>query len=368
VNSAIRSVDAFEIILPLPEPLRLGEITVPHREYTIVKITDEDGVVGTSYGLSRNAPISLVLLKTIAPTWRNSRLEDYGSTYAQTLKANIPLGSNGIFWRALSLADCAAHDLLAQRARQPLYQYLGGKRRVVPTILVGGYPLADETSHSLAQQMQLMQTYHPYGIKIGSCSDYARDTQRLKTCREALPDGPPLMIDLYWNAQNAERLSREAVKWSEYNMGWIEDPFTFDDFGNLAALSEKLAYPVAAGDEQSGRNHFQHLMDYGRIGVVRLDATVCGGITAFLEICRLAAERNLEVACHVFHLLHSHLAAALPNIRTIEYMPPALHLDAIQLVWESELAWQDGGFAPPTRPGIGYPWDEDALAYYRRHS
>ena len=366
MTTTIRTVDAFEIVLPLPEPLRLGEITVPHREYTIVRITDEDGVVGTAYGLSRNAPIGRVLLKAIAPSWRGSPLADYRSTYARTVKANVPLGSNGIFWRALSLVDCAVHDLLARRAGQPLYAYLGGARRVVPALLVGGYPLTSETDESLGQQMALMQTYNPYGIKIGSSSDYTRDTRRLETCRRTLGGGPPLMIDLYWNAADADTLGTEAVKWAAYNMGWIEDPFPFDDFGNLARLSEILPYPVAVGDEQSGLLHFRHLMDRGRIGIVRLDATVCGGVSAFIEISRMAAERNLAVACHLFHFLHTHLAAALPNVLCVEYMLPALHLDAIQQVWEKDLTWEDGGFAPPSRPGLGHRWDEERLAYYRQ--
>src|SRR5690606_31774883 len=114
---------------------------------------------------------------------------------------------------------------------------------VVPTILVGGYPLPDETASSLAEQMSLMGAYHPAGIKIGSCSDYARDTARLAACREAMPAGPPLMIDLYWNARDAEALAAEAVTWAAYDMGWIEDPFPFDDFHSLATLADALPFP-----------------------------------------------------------------------------------------------------------------------------
>src|SRR5690606_24017223 len=119
----IRPLEAFEIVLPLPEPLRLGEITIPHREYTIVRVVDEDGVTGTAYGLSRNAPISAIVSKTIAPSWRKARLDTYPALYAQTVNANVALGTNGLFWRALSLADCAVHDLLAIHAGQPLWQY-----------------------------------------------------------------------------------------------------------------------------------------------------------------------------------------------------------------------------------------------------
>ena len=265
----------------------------------------------------------------------------------------------------LSLADCALYDLLAQRAEQPLAEYLGGALRPTPTMLVGGYPLPSETPDSLAREMQTLAAYHPSGIKIGSSSDYSKDTQRLATCREAMPDGPPLLIDLYWNAADADSLIEDASQWAAYNMGWIEDPFPFDDFENIRLLAEELSYPVAVGDEQSGIRHFARLMDEGKIGVVRLDATACGGVRAFLQIAEHAAQRNLNVSCHVYHHIHAQLACVAPNVKWLECFLPDGGLDSIQLVWKSDLTWQDGALQPNNRAGAGYDWDEDALAHYR---
>lgn len=368
MSARIRSIDAFEVTLPLPEPLQLGSMTIPNREYAIVRVMDEDGFVGTSYGLSRNAPISAVVLKTMAPSWQGAALEHHQRVYSRVVKSHVPLGTNGIFWRAISLLDCAIYDLLAQRTNQPLYKYLGGDSRVVPSVLVGGYPLATETSGSLAEQIQLMAARNPFGIKIGSSSDYSEDTLRLETCRQVMPDGPPLMIDLYWNATDAQELSEKAREWADFNMGWIEDPFPFDDFESVAHLSNVLSYPVAVGDEQTGLQQFEHLMDHGRIGIVRLDVTVCGGVTAFIRIAAAAATRNLTVSCHIFHHMHSHLAAAIPNVACIEYMLDDFNLDSIHLLWNSNLQWIDGGMAPTDSPGVGYQWNEDAIAYYRKAS
>lgn len=366
MSGILTKLEAFEIILPLPKQLQLGEIVIPHREYTIVRAHDGDGNVGTAYNLSRNAPVAATVQKTVAPFLEGKPFADYDALYAQAVKANTPLGTNGIFWRALSLADCAIHDLLAQRANMPLYEFLGGDFQVTPTMLVGGYPLPSETAVSLTEEIQSLASCNPSGIKIGSASDYAKDTKRLRTCREAMPDGPPLMIDLYWNASDAASLGVEAQKWAEFNMGWIEDPFPFDDFENISQLAKMLPYPVAVGDEQSGTRHFERLMDDGLVSVLRLDATVCGGVKAFVQICKQAAKRNIPVSCHVYQFLHTQLAAAIPNVKWVEVILPKLGLESIHLVRTSDLTWQDGGFAPSKKPGVGYEWDEDALAYYRQ--
>lgn len=363
MNARIARIEAFELRLPLPRPLRLGEMLIPYREYSMVRVYDQDGRFGSAYALSRNAPIAQVVQQTITPFWENQPLEAHQTFYTHTVRANVCLGTNGIFWRALSLADCALFDLLAQRAEQPLAVYLGGTPRRIDTALVGGYPSPDESAASLADWAQVTAARQPAVIKIASTSDYAQDTQRLRAIRSAIPDGPLLAIDLYWRAPDAATLLRDASDWSALGMAWIEDPFPFDDFENIASLADALDYPVAVGDEQSGIRHFRHLMDLGRIDIVRMDPTVVGGVRVFLEIARQAAARGLEVSCHGSPFLNSQLASAIPNGRWIEYLPN--DLEPINALFTEDLPWERGGFRAVSASGAGYPWDEAALTSAR---
>ncbi len=365
-SGLITRIDAFEAILPLPKTLVLGQMVIPHREYSFVRLYDDAGNIGTGFALSRNAPVSATFLRAIAPFWQAKPLDEHEMLYERAVKSNVALGTNGVFWRALSLGDCALYDLRAQRAGQPLAEFLGGQVKNTTTMLVGGYPMPDETSATLAAEMRAMSAYRPAGVKIGSSSDYAKDTRRLAAGREALPEGTPLMIDLHWNAPNAEAVLAHAREWDRFNMGWIEDPFGFDDFENIARLADGLSFPVAVGDEQSGVRHFRRLMDDGHIGVVRLDATVCGGVRAFMTIAALAAERGLSVASHVYHHVHTQLASVVPNVQWVEYFLPTSGLDSIDLVWNRDLEWADGGLVTATEPGMGYHWNEAALERYRR--
>jgi len=366
MSTKISKIETFEVTIPLPKPLLLGATTIAARQYVFVKVYDDEGQHGTAYGLTRDAPIAATITRLIAPRWVNQPLAAHQACYDDTVKGNLFLGTNGIFWRALSLVDCALYDLLARRAGVPLCEYLGGAIRVIPTTLAGCYPVADETPDSLQEQMHHMARYNAAGIKITSSANFARDTERLRICRQAIPDGPPLLNDLYCSAKDAASLLPEAAQWAALNMLWLEDPFPFDDFENMAKLADALPYPVGTGDEQSGVRHFARLMDQGRQKVIRLDATVCGGVRAFIQIAAQAAARGIPISCHVFTHLHSQLAAAVPAVKWIEYMLPESNVESIHRVWNADLTWYDGGLAPTATPGVGYSWDEDAIRFYQQ--
>jgi L-alanine-DL-glutamate epimerase-like enolase superfamily enzyme len=365
LTSFIRRIEAFELAVPLPQPLQLGAITILQREYTVVRVHAENGKAGTAIGLTRNAPVAATVLRSVAPHYLGAAVDDCKKPYERALNANVCLGTNGIFWRALSLVDCALYDLVGQLADLPLGEVLGGEMRPVACIFVGGYPLPDETPASLRAEIRHMRDAGASAIKIGSFGNLVTDTERLFRCREEMPDGLPLMIDLYWQFQSAEELLKFAPQWSQFGIGWIEDPVRFDDYESAARLSEGLTYPVAIGDEQCGLLHFERLMDQGRIGVVRLDATACGGITGFLPIAAAAAQRGLPISCHIFPEMHAQLAALIPEIKWLELFPKENGLDSMHMLLRSEPHIENGCLVPSAYPGLGYEWDEEALIRFR---
>lgn len=352
---------AYEVRVTLPKPLLLGAIAMREREYVMAEVEDEHGLRGYGVALTRDAPVGETIRRLIEPRWVGRSLDDYPVLYDETLKAHRFLGTNGIYWRAISLVDCAVHDLLAKAAGVPLCVYLGGKIQPVAVTLAGCYPTQDETPETLASLMADMERYGAAGIKITSSSDYARDTERLRICREALQSPIPFINDLYSQVPDVQTLLPWAQRWGELNMLWLEDPFWFDEFDAMAELARQLPYPVAVGDEQSGLTHFEHLMHYGQIGIVRLDATVCGGVTGFRRIARAAEERGRYVSSHIFHHLHVHLAAAIPNVRWIEYMLPQAHIDGFSQVVTNDLRWEQGHLVPDDVPGVQYVWGSSVL-------
>ena len=360
----IKTISAYELRVPLPTPLPLAAMTITSRDYTVVEIVDDEGTLGRAVGYARGAPVAATVERMLAPQWQGQVVADPAALHDKTVRGNVMQGTHGIFWRALSLADCALHDLASRRAGLPLAAFLGGALHPVETTLAGCYPVTSETPDSMTALMATMAAYGAAGIKVTSSGDFARDTDRLRICRAALRDSTPLIIDLYGCVPDAASLLPHARAWGELGMAWLEDPFRFDDFEDLAALAAGLDYPVGVGDEQSGLAHFRHLIDYGRIGIVRLDATTCGGVTGFRRIAALAAERGLPVSCHVIHHLHAQLATLLPEGK-VEFMLPETGVDATHLLFETDLAWDSGRLVPGSGPGIGVDWNEAALARYR---
>lgn len=365
MSVSIQSVEAFHLCVPLSRPLRLGQMQIPHREYVFVRITDSEGCIGTALGHARSAPVAAVVKRCVTPFWERESLEEHEQSYKKCVQANVCLGTNGLFWRALSLVDCAIFDLLSRRKKQPLGIFLGGQLRTVPTIIVGGYPTNNETSESLKNEMAHFAGYSPAGVKIASSGDLAKDGQRLAACREALPDKVPLMIDCYWSFQDAKQVLSEVKSWETLHMGWIEDPLQFDDYEGIRLLSEGISFPVAFGDEQCGERAFERLLGTG-LKVLRLDATVCGGVRAFLKIASIAEARGVPVACHVFHPLHQQLAAVCPAVQWLETMLPESDIEAFQKIYPEHLQWENGGLqASPNQVGAGYEWDMEKVEKYR---
>lgn len=367
MSGKIHLIEAFDVVVPLPKPFTLGKINISRREYVMVRVYDDEGNYGTSVGLKRSAPIAETVYQTIVPHLHGRELAEYDSLYNLVKKTNAPLGTNGIFMRALSLVDCATYDLLAKRSNMPLYEYLGGSYRELPYVLVGGYPIPEETKETLQKQAIEMNELKAAVIKIGSCGNLAKDTERLQQMREVLPDGPPLAIDFYWQFNTHKELLPEAQKWENLQMAWLEDPFEFDNHSAVKALSGLLPYPVAVGDEQAGEESLLHLMDECKIKVLRLDATVCGGVKAFLKMADYAHQRNIPVVSHLFHHLHVQLACATLGVKYVEIFNPASNLDSLHLLWTTDDSLK-GKLSPEHYPSGVYPWDEDKIAYYKKNT
>ena len=266
----IEDVKAAEIIVQLPRPLLLANQTIASREYTVVEVRDSDGYRGRAIGYSRGAPVAAVVLRMLRSRWVGTRPQDHVTTYDTTVRAHVMQGTHGIFWRGLSLLDCAVHDLMCQRSRQPLAVLLGAQVRPVAATLAGCYPTREETPESIAALMLKMTTFGASAVKVTGSGDLARDTRRLVACRAALGADTPLIIDLYGSVSTARDLLPYAKEWSELNMAWLEDPFRFDDLSELALLTSALPYPVGVGDEQSGLENFRNLVRFGGVRVLRL--------------------------------------------------------------------------------------------------
>jgi len=125
---------------------------------------------------------------------------------------------------------------------------------------------------------------------------------------------------------------------------------------------------IAAGEEEAGRHAYLDLMDRGKIDVVQIDVTRCGGLTEARRIARLAQDRHLPVVNHSFktgiNLAASlHFLAAVPGAFILEYpITPSPLRD--QLTRE-QFPVVDGLVQVPDAPGLGVTLNEETVERYR---
>jgi len=110
-------------------------------------------------------------------------------------------------------------------------------------------------------------------------------------------------------------------------------------------------------------------MDKGKIDVVQVDLTRCGGFTEALKIASLAHDRGLVVANHGFTTYINvtaalHFLNSIPNALIVEFVAEE-ETTLRDKITRQKLHAQDGYLQIPDAPGLGIDLDEQEVARLR---
>ncbi len=284
-------------------------------------------------------------------------------------RANIYGGRRGAGFHAMSGIDIALWDIKGKALGMPVWKLLGGgfhqQIRCYASSLFGETP---------GKTRELAARYRDQGftaVKFGwdpMGRDRQTDEALVREARAGLGIGADLMIDagLVWDAKTA---LQRAIAFSEYDIFWLEEPLRPDDYEGYRKLAEATPVRIAAGEEESGRASFLDLMDRGRIDVVQVDLTRCGGFTEAMKIAALAWDRGLPVANHGFTTYINVTAAlhwlnSIPNALICEFVAEE-ETNLREFATREKLRAKDGFLSVPDAPGLGVELDEEAIARYR---
>jgi L-alanine-DL-glutamate epimerase-like enolase superfamily enzyme len=260
------------------------------------------------------------------------------------------LGTRGLYAQALSAADIAMWDLKARLLDRSLADLFGPVRDRVPVYGSGGFTTYDDTR--LADQVAQWQAAGctAMKIKIGESwgGNVARDLERVSRLRELAGDDAELMVDANggYSPGQARRVGRIL---DELGVSWFEEPVSSDDTPTLGLLRNALGCDIAAGE------YVSDVRDAGRLTPVvdclQLDVTRCGGYTGWLRCAALAAAAGLQVSGHCAPSLHAPVAAALPELRHVEWFADHARLEP--LLADGTPGVVDGALLPSGSPGHG---------------
>jgi L-rhamnonate dehydratase len=374
MTSDLKITGVETIYLRLP---RVKEQCDSGQDALIVRITTDAGIVG--YGEVDSNPMAVKgaiegpFSHTTATGLAHVLIgEDPLRTeylWHKMYRANIYGGRRGVGVHAMSGIDLALWDIKGKALGLPVWKLLGGgftaSLRPYASSLFGATP--KETGERARRFVDQGFTAVNFGWDpMGQ--DAETDVALVREARKGLGDAPDLMIDagLCYDAKTAIQRARAFEQFNPY---WFEEPLMPDDYLGYAKLSAASQLRIAAGEEESERKSFLQLMDVGKVDVVQVDLTRCGGFTEGIKIAALAADRGLPVVNHGF-TTYLNVAAALHYLASISNT-----LGLLEFVVEEETTLRhaitspiravDGRVAVPDAPGLGIELIEDGIEKYR---
>jgi L-alanine-DL-glutamate epimerase-like enolase superfamily enzyme len=327
------------------------------QETVFVELTTDDGAQGLGYAFTIGTGGSSVLallndhllprlmgldVRRVEAVWH----ELFAATRATTVGVITSL--------ALAAVDTALWDLRCLRAGEPLWRVAGGFRREVPLYDTEGGWLQLSTEDLVAGAKAAVGAgWLGMKLKIGKPSAQ-EDVERLSAVRDAIGDRFPIMVDANQSMTCAEAIKR-ADAFAGLGLTWLEEPLPADDVSGHVRLSRSTAIPVAVGESLYSIGQFREYLERGAASIVQINAARIGGITPWLKVAHLAEAFNVEVCPHFLMELHVSLAAAVPNGRYVEHIPQ------LRAITTSEMTIKEGHALAPDQPGLGIPWDRDAM-------
>jgi L-alanine-DL-glutamate epimerase-like enolase superfamily enzyme len=236
------------------------------------------------------------------------------------------LGTRGLVMQALSAVDIAWWDLKARLLEIPLTGLFGAHRRSVPIYGSGGFTTLTDTQ--LAEQVAWWHSVGCTAMKIKIAESWGtnldRDLDRVRRLRELAGDDVALMVDAN-GGYTVGQARRVGAQLDDLGVTWYEEPVSSDDTAGLSTLRGQLRCDIAAGEYAADSYEVRSLLPV--VDCLQLDATRCGGYTGWLAGAALAGACNLQVSAHCAPALHASVAAAIPNLRHIEWFADHARLE-----------------------------------------
>lgn len=199
--------------------------------------------------------------------------------------------------QARSLIDIALWDMAARQANMPLYQLLGGARTKI--LSYASTPLLP-SNQAYIDYVAERQREGYKAIKFHCWCNPARDLPMCEAVHERFAgSGLDLMLDVEqrYDRNAALRVGRRL---GEMGFGWFEAPLVDTDIEGYRELKRNTTVPIiAAGNTWLDLQMIAQAIRLDCWSAVRVDATICGGITPIRKIMALAeaSGMNVEVQC-----------------------------------------------------------------------
>ena len=263
-------------------------------------------------------------------------------------------GRSSVTICAMSAVDMALWDLKGKYFKQPIHRLLGGKQhdriKAYASILFG---------RNGKQTKEIGQRWVNAGylaVKFGwepMGQSEALDLELVRGAREGIGEDNSLLIDAgcAWDARTA--LTR-ARAFAEFDIEWLEEPLRPSDVEGYAWLRDRSPVPIAAGEEECGRESFRPLIDRHALDVYQVDISRNGFTDAAYNHCYTSP---ITVAASLHWLATCRDAFIFEDCVDDSPMRHELTQEKFQA--------EDGWITVPDSPGLGITLNDAFVQKYR---
>ena len=218
-----------------------------------------------------------------------------------------------------SAFDIALHDLAAKAAEQPLYRFLGGKKKAIETDLTIGI----DTPENMAARAIQFKADGVRMIKIKLGKKGSEDVERVRRIRAAVGEDIILRIDANqgWDFDTARTTLQQI---GAFGVQFCEQPMRHWDDHLLPELRRHSPVKIMADESVFDHHDARRLITAQACDYVNIKFAKSGGILEATKINRLCEEQNIP--CMMGGMLESrialssklHFVYASPNIKFYE--------------------------------------------------
>jgi L-alanine-DL-glutamate epimerase-like enolase superfamily enzyme len=363
-KAAVDRVDTAVYTVPTDAPE--ADATLTWDSTTLVLATVRCGpVTGTGYTYAP-AAAARIIDDLLADVVVGSAAFDVPRLNEAMRRAVRNAGLPGVAAQAIAAVDIALWDCKSRLVDLPLVELLGAARDDVPVYGSGGFTTYD----AARQDRQLRGWVEEEGItrvkiKIGESwgQREEHDRRRVAEARASVGDGTALYVDAN-GAYGAKQAVRVADALADQGVTWFEEPVSSDHLATLARIRDHVTMDVTAGEYGYTLPYFEHMLAAGAVDCLQADVTRCGGITVWLRAAALAHGRGLDISGHCAPHAHAHVAAAVPNLRHLEWFHDHVRIERI--LFDGVLDPAGGSIDPGSggAPGLGLSLNADRAQPY----
>jgi D-galactarolactone cycloisomerase len=273
----ITRIEPIPIAIPLTRNFGGSTYRVTSRATIVTRLHTDDGLVSEVYnGDNRDhgGAIARIIRDELAPLLIGEDAFAVERLWERMFQITRPARDRKLAMEAIACVDTALWDVIGKALGRNVATLLGGYRKRLPIIAIGGYYFEGRTLADFGREMEGHRRAGMAGckFKVGGLSP-AEDAARVEAARAGGGPDFVLAVDANrgWSAADAIDFARRVER---FNIAWFEEPCHWQDDGALMAkVRRATSIPITAGQSEITGQAIRRLIEAEAVDLVNFDAS-----------------------------------------------------------------------------------------------